>query len=120
MPSRRQRRINALLRQALGQLLQSEVADPRLDFVTVTGVETSPDLRQAHIYVTFLTNPQDQQESLEALRKAAGYLRRQLGQKVYLRYLPELTFHLDSSSETGFRIDGILDELENSRENMEE
>jgi len=108
------------LRQALGELLQQDVADPRLDLVTVTGVETSSDLRQAHIYVTFLINPQDQQESLEVLRKATGYLRRQLGQKVYLRYLPELTFHLDSSSETGFRIDSVLDELENSRENMEE
>ena len=119
MPTRRQRRINALLRQALSELLQSEVADPRLDLVTVTGVETSSDLRQAHIYVTFLTDPQDQQESLEALRKAAGYLRRQLGQKVYLRYLPELNFHLDLSSETGLRIDSILDKLENSRESME-
>jgi len=120
MPTRRQRRVNALLRQALSELLQQEVADPRLDLVTVTDVETSSDLRQAHIYVTFLTNPQEQQESLEALRKATGYLRRQLGQKVYLRYLPELTFHLDSSIETGLHIDSILDELENSPENVEE
>ena len=120
MPTRRQRRVNALLQQALSELLQNEVADPRLDLVTVTDVETSSDLRQAHVYVTFLATPKDQGESLEALKKATGYLRRQLGQKVYLRYLPELNFHMDPSIEAGLRIDSILDELESSGENMEE
>lgn len=120
MPTRRQRRVNALLREALSELLQREVADPRLDFVTVTEVETTSDLRQAHVYVTFLGNPQGQQAALQALQKASGYLRRQLGQRVYLRYLPELAFHLDVSTEQGLKIDRILHNLEITREDEEE
>ncbi len=113
MASRRQRRVSALVREAISELLQQEVADPRLSFVTVTDVETSADLRHAHVYVTFLGDPQEQEESLEALRRATGFLRRQLGQRVYLRYVPDLAFHLDSSTEQGERIDSILQRLEN-------
>jgi ribosome-binding factor A len=120
MPTRRQRRVNTLLREALSELLQREVADPRLDFVTVTDVETTSDLRQAHVYVTFLGTSEERQAGLEALDKATGYLRRHLGQKVYLRYVPELTFHLDSSIETGLRIDQLLEELDHPSEIVEE
>ncbi|TKJ31816.1 MAG: ribosome-binding factor A [Chloroflexi bacterium B3_Chlor] len=120
MVTRRQRRVSALIREAISELLQKEISDPRLDFVTVTYVETTSDLRQAHIYVTFLGDSKDLEESLGALRKAAGYLRRQLGQKVYLRYVPELNFHLDRSVEQGLRIDRILQGLENSQKQSEE
>ena len=120
MPTRRQRRVNALIRQALSELLQREVADPRLDFATVTDVETTTDLRMARVYVTFLGNSEDQQESLRALQKATGYLRRQLGQKVYLKFLPELQFHLDSSTERSLRIERILQDLESPQNRGEE
>ncbi len=109
-----------MIREAMSELLQREVADPRLDFVTVTDVETSADLRQAHVYVAFLGDSQNQKESLRALRKAASFLRRQLGRRVYLRYVPDLTFHLDPSVEQSQRIDRILEELENSRKQNEE
>jgi ribosome-binding factor A len=120
MVTRRQRRVSALIMEALGELLQKEVADPRLDFVTITDVETSSDLRQAYIYVTFLGDPEKQQEGLSALKKAAGYLRRQLGQTVYLRYVPELSFRLDRSVEHGLRIDRILQDIDNSGKQGEE
>jgi ribosome-binding factor A len=120
MPTRRQRRVNALIREALGELLQREVADPRLDFATVTEVETTSDLRMAHAYVTFLGDPEDQQEGLRALQHATPYLRRLLGQKVYLRFLPELVFHLDSSTERSLRIERILQDLESSEHREEE
>lgn len=109
-----------MIREEISVLLQREVADPRLDFVTVTDVETSADLHQVHIYVTFLGDAQKQKESLEVLRRATGFLRRQLGQKVHLRYVPDLTFRLDPSVERGQRIERILQELENSREQSEE
>lgn len=120
MPTRRQRRVNALLRQALSELLQREVADPRLGFVTVTGVDTTSDLRQAHVYASFLGNSEEQKEGLEALRKATKYLRRQLAETVYLRYVPELIFHLDESAERGLRIDKILDDLALPKEQEEQ
>jgi ribosome-binding factor A len=112
--------VNALLQETLSDLLQREVADPRLDFVTVTDVDTTSDLRQAHVYVTFLGAAEDRQSGMEALGKATSYLRRQLGQRVYLRYVPELTFHLDKSIERGLRIDEILQSLENPGEKSEE
>lgn len=120
MVTRRQRRVSALIREAISELLQREVADPRLALVTITDVETSADLREAHVYVTFLGDSQKQEDSLEVLRKAASFLRRQLGRRVYLRYVPDLTFHLDPSVEQSQRIDRILEELESSRKQNEE
>jgi ribosome-binding factor A len=120
MPTRRQRRVNALIREALSELLQREVSDPRLSFVTVTDVDTTGDLRQAHVYVSFLGDTQDQNEGLKALTKATSYLRRQLGARVYLRYVPELTFHLDESTQRGLHIDKILDDLESNRKEESE
>jgi ribosome-binding factor A len=120
MPTRRQRRVNALLREALSELLQREVSDPRLEFASVTDVETTSDLKTAHAYVTFFGDPEHQQEGMRALQKASGYLRRQLAQKVYLRFLPELVFHLDSSTERSLRIERILQDLGSSRDGEEE
>jgi len=114
------RKVNSLLQETLGELLQREVADPRLEFVTVTDVDTTSDLRTAHVYVTFLGDPPAQEEGLLALAKASGYLRQQLGKKVYLRYVPELVFHLDSSTERGLHIDQILRDLDISQEKGEE
>lgn len=120
MVSRRQRRVSALIREELGELLQREVSDPRLDFATITGVDTTADLREAHVYVTFLGDSEKQKESLEALTKAAGFLRRELGRRVHLRHVPTLTFHLDPSVEQGRRIDRLLEELEHSSTQSEE
>jgi ribosome-binding factor A len=120
MVTRRQRRVSALIREEISELLQREIADPRLDFVTVTDVETSADLRQVHIYVTFFGDSQKQKEGLNVLTKATGFLRRELAQRVYLRYIPDLTFHLDPSVAQGRRIDSILQELENSQTQKEE
>ncbi len=108
------------MREALSELLQREVADPRLEFATVTDVDTASDLHTAHVYVSFLGDPPAQEEGLRALTKAAGYLRQRLGQRVYLRYLPELTFHLDSSVERGLHIDRILRDLDSPLEKGEE
>jgi ribosome-binding factor A len=120
MATRRQRRVSALLKEEVSKLLQQEIEDPRLVFVIVTDVETSPDLRQVYVYVTFLGNSDRQEESLDVLRKATGFLRRQLGKRVYLRYVPDLTFRLDPSAEQGQRIEETLQELENSRKQHEE
>ncbi len=109
-----------MIREAISDLLQREVADPRLDFVSITDVETSADLRQAHVYVSFLGDSQNQEQNLKVLRKAGGFIRRHLGERVYLRYVPDLTFHLDSAMDQGQRIDRILEELEDSQKQSEE
>ncbi len=120
MVTRRQRRISSLIKEAISEVLQQDVADPRLDFVTITDVETSSNLRQAYIYVSALGDSANQEQALKALRSATGFLRRELGQKVYLRHVPDLEFRLDRSIERGQRIDRILWELQDSQQQSEE
>lgn len=109
MPTRRQKRVGELLHEELSDLLQKKVMDPRIGFVTVTAVEVSPDLRWARVFVTSLG---DQKALLEGLRHASGFLRRELGQRLSLRYVPDLTFHLDDSFERASRVLNLIQEIE--------
>jgi|Deesub1362B_J571_1020462.scaffolds.fasta_scaffold01714_4 ribosome-binding factor A len=111
MASRRQRRVGELLHEEISELLESKVRDPRLGFVTVTGVEVSPDLRLAHVYVSTLGNEKRKQEVLEGLRSAKGFIRREIGSRLRLRYIPDLIFHLDKSLELGDRIEKLFQRL---------
>lgn len=112
MSSRRQRQIGELLHEEISQLLQREVKDPRLGFVTVTGVDVSPDLRQARVYVTVLGDKAESKAALAGLASAASYFRSILRHTLSLRYIPELTFKLDTSLEQGMRIEALLDQIE--------
>ncbi len=112
MTTRRQRQVAELLHEELSVLIQRRARDPRLGFVTVTGVEVSPDLRIAHVYVSVLGSDDDVKQSLQSLRHAAGFFRRELGASLSLRYLPELNFRSDDSLARGLRIDQLLDSLQ--------
>jgi ribosome-binding factor A len=112
MTSRRQKQIGNLIQKELGDLLEKKVSDPRLDFVTITAVEISPDLRQAHVYVSTMG---DQQEAMKGFAHATSFLRWELGSRLALRYLPELIFHLDTSLERGERISRLLEEIQRER-----
>lgn len=111
MTTRRQRQVAELLHEEISLLIQRRARDPRLRLVTITGVEMSSDLRVAHVYVSVLGSGEDVEESLAGLRHAAGFLRRELGASLSLRYLPEIVFRLDDSLERGFRIDRLLNSL---------
>ena len=111
MPTRRQRQVAELLHEEISLLIQRRARDPRFGFVTVTGVEMSPDLRVAHVYVSVLGEGEDVEQSLASLRRAAGFFRRELGASLSLRYLPELNFQQDDTLERGLRIDRLLDSL---------
>jgi ribosome-binding factor A len=117
MTSRRQRKVAELLHEEISQLIQHGTKDPRLGFVTVTGVEVNPDLRLAWIYVTVLGDEDDAKQSLEGLASAAGFFRHALKETVSLRYIPELRFKLDTSLEHGSRIDALLDTIKNESDN---
>lgn len=113
MAKRRQKQIGHLIQKELGDLLEKKVSDPRLDFVTITTVEVSPNLRQAHIYVSTLG---DQQAAMEGFDHAARFLRRELASRVALRYVPELIFHSDISLKRGEHILQLLDEIKVTQE----
>ena len=112
MTTRRQKQISNLIQEKLGDLLEKKVSDPRLDFVTITAVEVSSNLRQAHIYVSTLGN---QQEAMKGFGHATSFLRRELGSHLALRHVPELIFHLDTSLVRGERIDQLLEEIQRKR-----
>ena len=110
--TRRIERVNELLRAELSRLIMQDLRDPRASsMISITGVATSPDLRHANIYISVLGGEAERSVSLAALRQAAGYLRRQLRERIELRVVPELDFRLDPSVESGRRIDELLAEI---------
>jgi ribosome-binding factor A len=113
-PSHRPERVGELIRQAVGAFLTGNVRDPRIGFVTVTGVEVSPDLSHANVRVSVMGTDEEKEKSLEGLASAARYLRAQLAGQLRLRTSPELHFHLDRGIEHAQRIDRVLKELKES------
>ena len=113
MASNRIGRINEEIQRELSSLIRT-VKDPRVTgMISITAVDTTPDLRYAKVFVSMLDKT-DVQEVVKGLKSAAGYLRRQLGQALQLRYTPELTFVPDNSSEEGAHILKLLNDLEKS------
>ena len=105
-------RINNLIRQEISELLQRQIKDPRLNsFVAVTEVATSPDLRQAKIFVSCITSEEEKQEILSVLAAASGFLRNELTKRLRLRRIPELSFHWDDSIERGARLLELIDRV---------
>lgn len=112
MVSRRQRQVSELLHREISELLEKEMSDPRLSLVTVTGVEVSPDLRYAQVYVSTMGDQAEHQEALAGLRHAMGFIRHEIGAHLDLRYVPDLSFHLDRSLERGQHIEELLARIE--------
>jgi ribosome-binding factor A len=111
MGKRYQRRVSELVHVHLSNLLEHKSKDPRLAMVTITDVEVTPDVMRANVYFSVLGGDEARAEAQEGLRSAAGWLRRELGQHLRLRNIPELVFRYDRSVERGERISAILDEL---------
>lgn len=108
MSGPRKDRVAAAIHHELTGLVQRGMNDPRLGFVTVTGVDLSPDLRHARVFVSILGSAEAQSGSMEALAGAAGYLRRELAHRLNLRRTPDLQFELDLSGARGERIEQLL------------
>jgi ribosome-binding factor A len=109
-------RIDALLREEVGAILSREIADPPIGFVTVTDVETAPDLSHASLWVSLIGQPDERAESLAALRRALPFIRHELGRRVRLRRIPELHLRVDDTAQRGTRILQLLTELEAGQE----
>ena len=104
------RRVNESIRQVLSETLPG-LKDPRIGFVTVTGVATSPDLRQARVFVSVLGNEKAQARTLDALEAAHGVLQSAVARELKLKRTPQLTFEYDPSVERGVRMTKLIDEL---------
>jgi ribosome-binding factor A len=106
--SDRMRRVDQAVRQVVGDVLAKDLKDPRVGFVTVTDVKTSPDLRHARVYVSVLGSATERDESLQGLASAHGYLQRRVGSELRLKHTPELTFVLDDTAERAARLEQLL------------
>ncbi len=105
-------RVNSLIRQEMSELLQRQVKDPRLgNFISITAVSTSPDMKHAKVYVSCVQGEEDRQEILSVLASAAGFFRRELAVHLRLRRVPELTFQWDDSIERGDQVLRLIDQV---------
>lgn len=109
MSGDRMRRVNEALREVLSARIAEGLKDPRIGFVTVTAVETSPDLRHARVFVSVLGTQQERKDSLVGLQHAHGVLQAEIAQVTHMKRTPELKFVYDETAEKGMRINELLE-----------
>lgn len=108
------RRVDEAMRSVLSDAISKDLQDPRVGFVTVTGVRTSPDLRHARVYVSVLGDEAARAASLEGLRSAHGFLQGRVASALRLKHTPTLTFDYDESVDRGMRITQLINEESNA------
>lgn len=109
-------KLQELIKQEMSKMLLTDLKDPRIGFVTVTDVEMTGDLREAKIYVSVMGGAEQVKSSLEGLNSALGFVRREIGQRVRLRFTPEIFFALDTSLDYGDHIQKLLLQVEGDRD----
>ncbi len=110
MPAARMRRINEVLREVIGSAISADLKDPRIGFVTVTSVETSPDLRTAKVFVSVLGSESEREASLAGLRSSHGVIQSRIAAETRMKRTPTLTFRYDDTIEQGMRISRLLED----------
>ena len=108
--SQRAHRVGDQIQKELAQLLRDEVKDPRVGRVTITEIEVSPDLSHAKVFFTHLAGREHAAEAVEALQRAAGFLRSSLSRRLNLYSVPQLHFTYDDSIESGMRLSQLIDD----------
>ena len=105
-------KLQELIKQETGKMLLNDIKDPRIGFVTVTDVEMTGDLREAKIFVSIMGGDEQVKNSLEGLNSALGFVRREIGKRIRLRFTPEISFALDTSLDYGDHIQKLLLQVE--------
>jgi ribosome-binding factor A len=108
----RMRRVNEAVREVVSVRIAEGLRDPRIGFVTVTSVDTSPDLRHARVYVSVLGNPEEREATMAGLESAHGVLQQSVARELRLKHTPTLQFVFDESIDRGMRISELLDDDE--------
>ena len=116
MPGRRTDRVSVLIQRELSDIIQRELKDPRVGFCTISQVQVSTDLRYADVKVSVVGDKQQKRNSIIGLKSAAGFLRREVVQRIGLRHAPELRFELDDSVDQLMRIDRLLKRVHTQEE----
>jgi ribosome-binding factor A len=109
-PSERMRRVDEAMREVLSDAITQDLKDPRVGFVTVTAVDTSPDLRHARVHVSVLGDDKQRRLTMDGLQAAHGFLQRRVAGELRLKHTPRLDFHYDDTAERADRLERLLGE----------
>lgn len=110
-------RVAEEMKREIAQILRDELKDPRIGFVTITSVEVTGDLRYAKVFVSIYENAEEQKQTLQALNSASGFVRREIGKRIKLRYTPEIIFKFDDSIQHGAKIAELLHKVQAEGDN---
>jgi ribosome-binding factor A len=119
MEGKRSERVADLVRKEISEMLVRTIKDPRIGFVTITRVTVTDDCRSARIYYSVVGSPDEREQSLEGLNSAKGYIRRELGHRMKLKYTPEIVFQFDPSVEYAVHMGELIHHLQEEREKKE-
>ena len=111
MQYQRKDRIGDLIKKEIAHIIQNELKDPGIGFVTITAVKVSVDLKHAKIFYSVLGDEDSKRKSESALRRASGFIQHEIGKKLKLKYTPEIFFQFDGSAEYGAHIEGLIQKI---------
>lgn len=111
MSTMRLEKVTQLIKKEISEIIHNELKDPRIGFVTITRVEITPDLHQAKVYFSILGSNEDIRKTSEGLKSARSYIRKLIGKRFKLRYIPEVSFCLDKSTEYSIHISNAIEKL---------
>ncbi|MCP4649994.1 MAG: 30S ribosome-binding factor RbfA [PVC group bacterium] len=117
--SQRQERVSQRIKEEVSTIIHDQIKDPRIGFFTITRVKLAPDLRFARIFYSIMGTDEQKKEAQEGLDSALKYIRRLVGERMELRYTPDLCFQLDESGEYSMRINEIFEKLEEEKKNKD-
>ncbi len=112
----RSEKVKGQLKKEISRVLQEDLKDPRIGFVTLTRIDLTDDLRYAKVYFSVLGDEAAKQSSTEGIQSAVGYIRRLIGERLKLKYVPEISFKLDKSIEYSINLEKTFERLKNERE----
>jgi ribosome-binding factor A len=115
MQSKRPQRVGDLIREVLSEMILRDLGDPRLETVTITEVEVTPDLKLARVFFSARGDRVREEAALQGLEGAAGFIKKNLGRGLRLRYMPELMFQVDCSFEYGSKIDRLIQTIQDEK-----
>jgi len=119
LPYKRSQRVGDLIREEVADIIMNKLKDPRVGFITVTGVNITEDLKLAKVYISIL-KAEEKDATLEILNSAKGFIRAELSKRVRMKFIPALTFRMDESLEYGNKIEKLLKEIKSASTRDEE
>ncbi len=120
MEYKRKDRVGDLIKELISEIIVKKIRDPRLSFITITGVQIGDNLRLAKVFFSVIGDDQKKKDSLSGLKSAAGFIKKELGLHLRLKYSPDIVFEYDNSLEYGNRIERIINSLEKSSERVDD